>query len=50
MRHSLERSVVMDSAKVADIVQGQLGDRAELSGAILYAIDRAEIGAEDSLA
>jgi len=47
LRHSLERSVVMGSAKVADIVQSQLGDRAELVGAILYAIDRTEIGADD---
>ncbi|MCU1470231.1 MAG: family transcriptional regulator [Glaciihabitans sp.] len=49
MRHSLERSVVMESAKVADIVQGQLGDRAELSGAILYAIDRATIGSDEPI-
>jgi predicted NBD/HSP70 family sugar kinase len=49
IRHSLERSVVMESAKVADIVQGQLGDRAELSGAILYAIDRAAIGSEEPI-
>jgi predicted NBD/HSP70 family sugar kinase len=48
MRHSLERSVVMSTDKVADIVQGQLGDRAELTGALLYAVDRTAIGTEDS--
>ncbi|MEJ1230453.1 MAG: ROK family protein [Galbitalea sp.] len=47
LRHSLERSVVMSTDKVADIVQGQLGDRAELMGALLYAIDRATIGSEE---
>jgi predicted NBD/HSP70 family sugar kinase len=47
LRHSLERSVVMGSDKVADIVQSQLGDRAELTGALLYAIDRSSIGADD---
>jgi predicted NBD/HSP70 family sugar kinase len=48
MRHSLERSVVMSTDKVADIVQGQLGERAELTGALLYAVDRTAIGADDS--
>ncbi|WP_174247747.1 ROK family transcriptional regulator [Galbitalea soli] len=47
LRHSLERSVVMSTDKVADIVQGQLGERAELMGAVLYAIDRATIGGDD---
>jgi predicted NBD/HSP70 family sugar kinase len=47
MRHSLERSVVMSTDKVADIVQGQLGDRAEVMGAVLYAIDRCAIGTEE---
>jgi predicted NBD/HSP70 family sugar kinase len=47
LRHSLERSVVMSTDKVADIVQGQLGDRAELMGAVLYAIDRSTIGPDD---
>jgi predicted NBD/HSP70 family sugar kinase len=48
LRHSLERSVVMSADKVADIVQGQLADRAELMGAVLYAIDRSSIGPDDS--
>jgi hypothetical protein len=47
LRHSLERSVVMSTDKVADIVQGQLGDRAELMGAVLYAIDRSTLGMDD---
>ncbi len=46
LRHSLERSVVMDTDRVADVVQGQLGDRAELMGAVLYAIDRSTIGVD----
>ena len=37
----------MSSGKVADIVQSQLGDRAELTGALLYAIDRSNIGPDD---
>jgi predicted NBD/HSP70 family sugar kinase len=48
LRHSLERSVVMGVDRVADVVQGQLGDRAELQGALLYAIDRAAIGLDDT--
>jgi predicted NBD/HSP70 family sugar kinase len=44
LRHSLERSVVMSTDRVADIVQSQLGDRTELVGALLYAIDRSGIG------
>jgi predicted NBD/HSP70 family sugar kinase len=47
LRHSLERSVVMSTNKVADVVQGHLGDRAELMGAVLYAIDRSKIGPEE---
>jgi hypothetical protein len=39
--------VVMSTDKVADIVQGQLGDRAEVMGAVLYAIDRCAIGTEE---
>ncbi|MDQ1570007.1 MAG: hypothetical protein QOF79_681 [Actinomycetota bacterium] len=50
IRHSLERSVVMSTDKVADIVQGQLGERAELTGALLYAVDRTSIGADDPIA
>jgi predicted NBD/HSP70 family sugar kinase len=48
LRHSLERSVVMGTDKVADIVQSQLGERAELTGALLFAIDRAAIGTDES--
>jgi predicted NBD/HSP70 family sugar kinase len=47
IRHSMERSVVMSTDQVADVVQSQLGERAELQGALLYAIDRAAIGSTE---
>lgn len=40
MRHSLERSVFMPKESIPEVVQGQLGLRAELLGAIGLAIDQ----------
>ena len=50
MRHSLERSVIVGPDHLPEVVQGQLGDRAELLGAILYAIDHAPIGTDSGIA
>ncbi|MDQ1555425.1 MAG: hypothetical protein QOI02_427, partial [Actinomycetota bacterium] len=47
IRHSMERSVVMGANKVADLVQGQLGERAEMSGALMFAVDSSSFGHDD---
>jgi predicted NBD/HSP70 family sugar kinase len=47
IRHSMERSVVMGANKVADLVQGQLGERAELTGALMFAADSSSIGHDE---
>lgn len=47
MRHALERSVLARSdGTVPDIVQGELGDRAELLGCLALAIDHVGVEAE----
>ncbi|MCU1445444.1 MAG: transcriptional regulator [Cryobacterium sp.] len=43
LRHALERSTLATAAGVPDVVKGELGERAEVLGAVLFAIDRAEI-------
>lgn len=43
MRHALERSALAGANGVPDIVQGQLGERAELLGCIALAIDNVGI-------
>lgn len=40
IRHTLERSVILPPTSVPDVVQGQLGLRAELMGAVGLAIDQ----------
>jgi predicted NBD/HSP70 family sugar kinase len=43
LRHALERSTLATASGVPDVVKGQLGERAEVLGAVLFAIDRAQI-------
>jgi predicted NBD/HSP70 family sugar kinase len=43
MRHALERAVIVGPDSVPDIVQSQLGARAEMLGAIALAVDRVTI-------
>lgn len=43
MRHSLERAVIVGPSSMPDIVQSQLGSRAEMLGAIAFAIDQVAI-------
>ena len=50
MRHSLERSIIVGPEQLPEVVQGQLGERAELLGAVLYATDRVPIGANSGVA
>ena len=45
MRHALERSTLATASGVPEVVKGELGERAELLGAVLFAIDRAQITA-----
>ncbi|ANP74197.1 transcriptional regulator [Cryobacterium arcticum] len=45
LRHALERSTLATQAGVPEVVKGELGERAEVLGAVLFAIDRAEITA-----
>jgi predicted NBD/HSP70 family sugar kinase len=47
MRHALERAVIVGPDSVPDIVQSQLGARAEMLGAIALAIDRVSITSSD---
>lgn len=46
LRHALERSALSGRAGVPDVVQGDLGDRAELLGCIALAIDNVGVGVE----
>ncbi|CAN5417797.1 ROK family transcriptional regulator [soil metagenome] len=46
LRHALERSALSGRAGVPDVVQGDLGDRAELLGCIALAIDDVGVGME----
>ncbi|MHA6669783.1 ROK family transcriptional regulator [Homoserinimonas sp. A447] len=50
MRHALERAVIVGPDSVPDIVQSQLGARAEMLGAIALAVDRVTITSSDSAA
>lgn len=43
LRHALERSTLATPAGVPEVVKGELGERAEVLGAVLFAIDRAQI-------
>lgn len=43
LRHSMERSALWETAGLPDVVQGQLGERAALIGAILYAVEHIAI-------
>jgi predicted NBD/HSP70 family sugar kinase len=47
LRHSMERSALWEPNELPDVVQGQLGERAALMGAIMYAVERATIRGED---
>jgi predicted NBD/HSP70 family sugar kinase len=47
MRHALERSVLATTDGVPDVVQGALGDRAELLGSLSLAID--QVGVDSDL-
>ncbi len=47
MRHALERTALAGSDGVPEIVQGALGDRAELRGCLALAIDN--VGVESEL-
>ena len=46
MRHALERSALASSGGVPLIVQGELGDRAELLGCLALAIDHVGVDSE----
>jgi len=46
MRHALERSVLASSEGVPEIVQGSLGDRAEMLGCLALAIDQVGVDSE----
>jgi predicted NBD/HSP70 family sugar kinase len=48
MRHALERAVIVGPENVPDIVQSQLGARAEMLGAVALAVDQVAITAPDS--
>ncbi|TFC06482.1 hypothetical protein E3O42_01585 [Cryobacterium adonitolivorans] len=41
-RHALERSTLATASGVPEVVKGELGERAEVLGAVLFAIDRAQ--------
>ena len=47
MRHALERSVIVGPDSIPDIVQSQLGERAELLGAIAFAVDQVAIRSDE---
>lgn len=46
LRHALERSALSGRAGVPDVVQGDLGDRAELLGCLALAIENVGVGTE----
>jgi predicted NBD/HSP70 family sugar kinase len=43
LRQSVERSVIVDQGFMPEIVQGQLGNRAAIMGAVAYAVDGVHI-------
>ena len=43
LRHSMERSALWEPNDLPDVVQGQLGERASVMGAISYAVDHIPI-------
>ncbi|WP_337589548.1 ROK family transcriptional regulator [Arthrobacter sp. ERGS1:01] len=43
LRHTVERSVIVEQEIMPDIVQGQLGNRAALLGAVAHAVDSMHI-------
>jgi len=45
LRHALERSTLATGSGGPEVVKGALGERAEVLGAVLFAIDRAQITA-----
>ena len=45
LRHALERSTLATGSGGPEVVKGELGERAEVLGAVLFAIDRAQITA-----
>jgi predicted NBD/HSP70 family sugar kinase len=45
LRHALERSTLATASGVPDVVKGDLGERAEVLGAVLFALDSAQMGA-----
>ncbi|MHB1234532.1 MAG: ROK family transcriptional regulator [Microbacteriaceae bacterium] len=47
LRHSMERSVLWETGDLPDVVQGQLGERAALVGAILFAIEHIALRPEE---
>jgi hypothetical protein len=46
MRHALERSALQGLGGFPEIVQGELGDRAELLGCLAFAIDHVGVDAD----
>jgi len=43
LRHALERSTLATASGGPEVVRGELGERAEVLGAVLFAIERAQI-------
>jgi predicted NBD/HSP70 family sugar kinase len=50
MRFAIERSVIVGPSAIPDVVQGQLGERAATLGAIVHALDRADVGTDANAA
>lgn len=48
LRHAIERSIIVDDESIPDVVQGQLGNRAAVLGALVYAIDQVNIGTDEA--
>ena len=48
LRHALERSTLSTRGSVPDVVQSELGDKAEVMGAVLAAIDTVRIASSIS--
>lgn len=46
LRHALERSALAGPSGVADVVQGELGERAELLGCLALAIENVGVGTD----
>ncbi|WP_235491792.1 ROK family transcriptional regulator [Leifsonia sp. Root112D2] len=47
LRHAIERSIIVDDESIPDVVQGQLGNRAAVLGALVYAIDQVNIATDE---